>query len=67
MNEKDLFIKNIDEDIKENGWRKWLFYSRYLEKNRDELDEEDIKDLREKIEYYYKKEEQHNITPQVKD
>jgi len=57
MNEKDLFIKNIDEDIKENGWRKWLVYSRYLEKNRDELDEEDIKDLREKIEYYYKKEE----------
>ena len=52
-----LIIKNINEDIKENGFRKWLVYLRYLIKNECELDNEDIKDLREKIEYNYKKEE----------
>ncbi len=53
----ERFIHNIEEDIKENGWRKWLCYLKFWAKNCDDLDKEAVEDLRDKIEYNYKKEE----------
>ncbi len=57
MNEKELFINSIEEDIKHNGWRKWLYYLKFWCKYEEEMTKEEIEDCRDLIEYNYKKEE----------
>jgi len=56
-NLKDNLIHNIDEDIKMNGFKKWLCYLKWYIKHHNEMDQEDLEDTREKIVYNYKKEE----------
>lgn len=55
--QNDNIIHNIEEDIKMNGWRKWLAYLKFYFKYKKEMYKEDLQDTRDKIEYNYKKEE----------
>jgi len=57
------FIDSIDEDIKINGFKKWLIYLKYYMQHKNEMDKEDLEDTREHIVYNYKKEEGCNISP----
>ena len=52
----EKIINSIDEDLKYNGFRKWLIYLRYYIKHKEEFDNEDIDDIREKIVYNFNKE-----------
>lgn len=54
--EDDLFLKSINEDLKYNGFKKWLLYLRFFVKYKNELDEEELEDIREKIVYNFNKE-----------
>jgi len=63
-NLNDNLIHNIDEDIKMNGFKKWLCYLKWYVKHRDEMDKEDLEDTREHIIYNYKKEEHLIDAPQ---